>query len=203
MESRKKQNHQGFTLIELLISMFIILSVTSLVMAIFVAGLRGSSRASVEMSVRQNGSLALAQVARMIRNSKSFDGVSSDGSTNFTTDVCYVSPGFGPTPTPQAFKAVRMTAFDGGVSTIACPEVGETSITSKSATLASPLPLTDTTTVAVLPNSCYFTCQQSTETDSPIVGITFRLESLKVGGVVGQTVGQTFQTLVIPRNFVR
>lgn len=188
----------GFTLVELLISTFLILSISSVVMTIFVAGLRGTNRSSAEADVRQNGNLAITQMSRMIRNAKTFDGVSLDGTTNFI-DSCYDGIS-NPTPTPQSFKGVRVTSFDGGTTTLKCPNVGGTMITSESATIA---PLTDSTLVTVLPSSCYFTCQQESPTDPPVIGISFTVESLSGSGTIGQSVGQTFQTTVLPRNYLR
>lgn len=191
----------GFTLVELLISMFLILSISAVVMTIFVAGLRGTNRSSAEADVRQNGNLALTQMSRLIRNAKIFKGVSVDGTTNFISS-CY-TPTADPTPTPQAYKGVQVTAFDGGTTTIKCPSVGETTISSISATLATPAPLTESTRVTVSPNSCYFTCQQDSPTDPPVIGISFTVESLRSSGVIGQSVDQTFQTTVLPRNYLR
>lgn len=191
----------GFTLVELLISMFLILSITSVVMTIFVAGLRGSNRTTAETDVRQNGDLALLQISRMIRNAKSFEGVSVDGVTSFSPS-CYVDPGYGPTPTPKAYKAVRVTAFDGGVTDIACPTDSETAISSSSASLAS-VPLTDSVAVTVIPASCYFTCQQQASTDLPVIGINFTMSSNKTSGIIGLGVSQIFQTSVVPRNYLR
>lgn len=194
---------EGFTLIEILISMFIILSITSVVMSIFVTGLRGSAQSSVETQVRQSGDLTLQQMARHVRNAKNFEGVSVDGATAFTSSCYQQGSFFGPTPTPQVYKALKVTAFDGGVTTIKCPAIGETVITSTSATLAAPVPLTDASTVVVSPDACYFTCEQSSPTDMPVIGINFSVESVKIGGSVGQTVDQEFHTVVVPRNYLR
>lgn len=194
---------EGFTLVELLISMFLILSVTAVVMTIFVAGLRGTNQTAAEADVRQNGNLALLQISRMIRNAKNFEGVSVDGSTNFTPS-CYGGTGFGPSPTPQPYKGVRVTAFDGGVTDITCPLTDtETAISSTSASLASSVPLTDSVAVTVIPTSCYFTCQQQSSTDLPIIGINFTMSSNKISGAIGHGVAQVFQTSVVPRNYSR
>lgn len=193
----------GFTLVELLISMFLILSITSVVMTIFVAGLRGSNKTTAETDVRQNGDLALLQISRMIRNAKNFEGLSVDGITAFSPS-CYVDPGYGPTPTPKPYKAVRVTAFDGGVTDIACPLTDtEAAISSTSASLTSNVPLTDSVAVTVIPSSCYFTCQQQASTDLPIIGINFTMSSNKASGTVGLGVSQVFQTSVVPRNYSR
>ncbi|MEN9407160.1 MAG: hypothetical protein RLZZ455_376 [Candidatus Parcubacteria bacterium] len=170
-------------------------------MTIFVAGLRGTNRSSAEADVRQNGNLALTQMSRMIRNAKIFNGVSVDGASNYTT-TCYV-PSSDPTPTPQVYKSVKVTSFDGGVSTLSCPAVGETVLTSTSATFATPFPLTDANRVIVAPSSCYFTCTQESVTDAPAIGISFTVESLRGSGAIGQSVEQLFQTVVLPRNYLR
>lgn len=195
---RDKQN--GFTLVELLISTFLILAISSVVMTIFVAGLRGVNRSDSEADVRQNGDLAITQMSRMIRNAKNFDGVSVDGATPFDSS-CYDPSD--PNPTPQIYKAVQVTSFDGGKTTIKCPSVGETAITSVSATLVTPAELTDSARVTVLPDSCYFTCQQDSPSDPPVVGINFTVESLRGSGTINQSVDQIFQTTVLPRNYLR
>ena len=197
----KGRVNSGFSLVELLISMFLILSISSVVMTIFVAGLRGTNRASAEADVRQNGNLAMTQMSRTIRNAKNFNGVSVDGTTNFTTS-CYVGSS-NPTPTPQPYKAVQVDSFDGGTTTLKCPDVGETVITSISATLAAPASLTDSSRVIVEPGSCYFSCQQESPTDPPVVGIHFTVESLRGSGSIGQSVNQMFETTVVPRNYLR
>lgn len=201
MQYSLSKNPAGFTLVELLVSMFLILSITSVVMTIFVAGLRGTSRSTVQIEVNQNGDFALAQISRMIRNAKSFDGLSADGSTDFTSS-CYVGSATDEEGV-QEFNAVRVTAFDGGVSTINCPMGSETAITSTSATLATPVPLTDPATVSVSPNSCYFTCQQDSPTEPPLIGVLFTIKSKKLSGPAGVGVDQVFQTTVIPRNYLR
>lgn len=190
----------GFSLVELLISMFLILSISSVVMTIFVAGLRGSNRSSAEADVRQNGDLAITQMSRMIRNAKVFNGVSTDGTTFVTS--CYVSSA-NPTPTPKPYRAVQVTSFDGGTTTLLCPATGETVITSVSATFATPASLTDADRVTVLPASCSFTCQQDSPTAPPVVGISFTVQSLRGSGAIGQSVSQVFQTTVLPRNYLR
>ncbi len=191
----------GFSLIELLISIFILLSITSVVMAVFVAGLRGSTRSSIEIEVRQNGQLALAQMSRMIRSSKSFDGLSTDG-TRPASFSC-VAAGIGvsaPTPTPIRYAAAHVTGFDGGLTDIVCPLNGaETAVSSKSAGIASSL--IDTTRVVTDSSTCYFTCYQAFATDVPTIGVFLSLQSKQAVGV--GTYSQDFQTTIVPRNFIR
>jgi type II secretory pathway pseudopilin PulG len=193
----------GFTLVELLISMFLILSITAVVMTIFVAGLRGSSQSSAQVEVRQNGDLATLEISRMIRSAQNFNGVSVDGSTGFTSS-CYAGSVSGPTPTPQQYKSVQITGFDGGVTNISCPLTDtQTAISSTSAGLVSNVSLTDSVAVTVLPSSCYFTCQQQAPTDLPVIGVNFTMQSNKVSGASGQSVSQDFHTSVVPRNYLR
>lgn len=189
---------QGFSLVEFIISAFVILAVSGIVMTIFTAGLRGINRSTAITAVRQNGDLAMSQIARAIRNAKNFEGVKADGAVDFAPS-CYIPPG-----SPQlVYKAVKVDAFDGGMMQITCPGTGEKALTSTNEGTGQTAPLTDVNRVTVLPESCFFTCRQDSPTDVPTIGISFTVTSNNTGGSLEKDVTQQFQTSVAPRNFIR
>ena len=190
--SRMRCN-RGFTLVEMLAVIAIIVTVGTIILAIVTNSLSGSGKSDAISQIRQNGSYALAQMTRVITYSKSFSGVSSDGQ-NYANG-CLVSQ-TDPTPTPVPYSSIRVTSFDGGVTTYTCEINGNAdldTISSTSATLQK-ASLLDVNNVTL--TECHFTCEQVNLSDQPRIGIVFTLTSKKSPGT-----NSTFQTTVIPRNF--
>lgn len=197
--NRDKNVLCGFTLIELIISLFLIITIGSVVVSIFFSALRGSGRSSAITIVRQNGNSAMLEISRLIRSAKSFNGVSIDGVSEFSQSCVSSSvSALTPTPTPAQYAGIQVTAFDNGIVTIKCPTGSETAITSNSADLVD----TGVVSVSSYP-SCSFTCYQASDTDLPTIGISFILQSNTIAGSIDAPVTLPFQTTIVPRNFVR
>lgn len=185
---------RGYTLIELLVGLTVILAIGSIVFSIFVATLRGTNKSTSLEAIRQNGSSAINQIARAVRNAKSFDGVSLDGVSDFVASC--VMPD-GPTPPFTQYKGVRVTTFEDSVETYRCPSETETAL------FKNDEPITDSSVVTADYGSCYFTCVQTSATSIPTIGINFSLYNRNQTGSPDFDSEDTFSTAVAPRNFVR
>src|SRR6185295_7696266 len=84
---------KGFTLIELLASMVVIMTIGVLVVTIIVSSLRGTNKTNAILQVKQNGSLTLNQMTKMIRDAATVESIGGVPVSN-----CFVSSGGGPTP---------------------------------------------------------------------------------------------------------
>lgn len=184
---------RGYTLVELLVGLTVILAVGSIVFAIFVAGLRGANKSTSIEAIRQNGSSALNQITRAVRNAKTFNGVSLGGVSSFTASC--VMPN-GPTPPFTQYSAVSVTSFEDATDVYRCPSENETAVFKNNS------PLTDES-VSVVPGSCYFTCVQTGVASAPSVGINFTLQNQVQTGSADIDSEATFTTTVSPRNFTR
>lgn len=191
----------GFTLIELLATMIVVLTVGAVMGGILFSAVRSNNKASTLTTVKQNGTYAISQMSKMIRYAKSFDGVTTDatsGSPVYTTDCVQptVAP-LTPTPTPVAYKRVKITSFDGGSSTFWCESVGVSpaTISSNSASLVD--------TTAILVNTCSFACTQASINDPPVISIDFNLRQRKSTLFAEQQSKLDFHTSVAFRNWSR
>jgi prepilin-type N-terminal cleavage/methylation domain-containing protein len=174
----------GFTLIELLVSLFILSTISSLVLGIIWVSLRSTVKVNNMNLIRQNGNFAITQMAKMIQFGKQFQGVSSDGTTY--TQTCQ-APGTSPL---QTYNYVSFTASDDGDIVLGCLQSPST-IASNSASLIN----TNTFTVT----SCSFTCTQTS--DSPYtIGIQFTIEKKVSGNLFDQPSPLFFQTSATMRN---
>ena len=197
---------RAYTLVELLIAMAIIASVGGIILSIFFLSLRGSIKTDTVTVVRQNGNNAISQMARIIRDARRFDDVSTDG---FTWQNNCIQPQANPPPPPAQYQYVRVTSSDPGQSTLICkfdPGGGlPLTIASSSAPLPKPPALTPTrsllldTSVVTL-NDCYFTCYQETAAQNPVIGIHFDLSSRTTSGFVEGSSSLPFATSVTLRN---
>ena len=144
---------EGFTLIELLTVMAVATFVGSAIMGILFSTLRGATKASRITTVKQNGNYTISLMTKMIRNARSFDGISSDG-------ISYVSL----CPAQITGTSVKITSFDDKQTTFKCVTTTPTTISSNSASLL------DTSSVELSSAApCQFTC------NSGVIGITFSL----------------------------
>lgn len=184
----------GYTLVELLVGLTVIFAIGSIVFAIFISTLRGTNKSASLEAIRQNGSAATNQITRAVRNAKVFDGVSLDGTGNFSVS-CVMSNG--PTPPFTRYKGLSVTTFEDTVEVYRCPVDAETAI------FKNNQPITDSAVVTVDAESCYFTCIQTTSTSVPVVGINFLLRTKNQTGSPDFDSQETFSTTVSPRNFVR
>ena len=185
----------GFTLVELLVSLIVLVAIGSIIGAILFSSLRGASKTNVMQSVRQNGNYAILQLSKTMRSAKSFNGVSTDG-VNYQTNcvqIPVVPPS--PTPTPIPYSYVKLTSFDDQPMVFSC---------SQTTIYLNVDSLIDTTSVLLAPNSCSFTCGQSSIADPPTITIKFSLTQANTGTLFAEKKANIdFQTSIAIRNFLR
>ena len=190
-----------------MIALVVIGSFGSIVVNIITSSFRGTSKTDVINKVRQNGNYAISQMSKMIAYAKSFDGASRIGApNNWTCDI--VSPPPAPTPIPVQYKAVKITSFDGGVTTFSCNSLLDTpsnTIASRSASSNISLIDADPTIGSValplpISNFCYFTCKQEGILNSPTIGIKFTLTSKIISGIAEKQASIPFETSIKVRN---
>ncbi len=178
-----KKYNTGFTLVELLAVIFVFTAIGSLITSILVATLRGNNKTNAINTVETNGSYALSQMARSIRNA----------STLLVPFPCNNSDN------PTTTSAIQLAFPDGTTTTYSCQDgLGNSSITSNSAALVD--------TNAVVVSACSFTCTQSTPSDYPIINIKFSLQSNGTSTFTEQKASSSaveFQTAVVIRNLLR
>lgn len=163
----------GFTLIEVLVVLGVLTTVGAVIVSILATTFRSINKASVIGVVSENGNYAISQITKMVRNAKSFNGVSTDDAT-YITD-CYQAPPPNPTPTavPTNYSFLKITSFDEQVTTFSC---STGTIASNSASLIN------TTSVAVA--SCSFICRSQSPFEPPSIGIVFTLTQAAATGVL-------------------
>lgn len=201
-EFRIQNFQRGYTLVELLAVITILVVVGVIVAGILVSSLRGGSKSNVFDNVRQNGNSAITQISKMIIYAQNFNGVSTDGSFYTTNCIQVIPPSPAPTPTPVAYKYVKITSFDGGTTIFSCNGSADTppnTLASKSGSL-TPVPLIDSSTVSILPNSCYFSCIQDSFGQAPTIGINFTLYKNNPSNFVEKGTTIPFNTSVTVRN---
>jgi type II secretory pathway pseudopilin PulG len=167
----------GFTLIELLISMAIFMLIGTLILIVFSSAIRGSDRSQSLISLRQNGSYALTQISRSIRQAEAI--------TNVSYKEC---------SQPSGHTALSIvSAFDHQVTTFSC---SETNISSESARgITEFLDNSDTTTVS----SCTFSC--GTETSgTQFVTVSIKLLPTAENAAADNRSPLDFTTTVYLRN---
>lgn len=174
-----KNKSLGFSLVEILVAISLIITSTTVVVAILTSAFRASSKTTSADVVRQSGSNAINRVSRMIQYSDGFNGVSNDGSTYILT--C-------PT-TPTRYNFVRITSA-GQSRIVSCADSG---IAIDSDSLLG-------SNVRITPGTCVLTCSQDSATISPVIGISFDLQ-LSYATVSEKTARINFATSVKMRNF--
>lgn len=183
-----KMSHvkNGFTLIELLVVLIVMVVVGGVVAVILFTSLRGANKATTITTLRQNGTFAISQIGKTVRNAKRFGGVSSDGTSYAATCTNPAIP----------YKYVK-------VSTLAATDI----VYACTATtiLANGSPLLDESAVAFdEPSSCFFTCQRGEVSDLVSITIQFSLKPKTESVLVERTASPIpFKTTVTLRNLAR
>ena len=179
----------GFTLIEILVAMAIIITSTTIVVAILVSSFRGNSKANISEEVRQNGNSAITRMSRVLQFADSFQGASVNGS-NYDPN-CTNSGGI-------AYKYIKVTS-NRQVKTLSCqdssgnPDVLIIDSSGQSSFI-------DKTRVKINPtDSCKFTCLQDNTSVAPVIGISFSLSDAG-GSVPEKKASISFSTSVRMRN---
>lgn len=166
----------GFSLIEILVAISIIITASTVVVAILFSSFRGISKSAVTEEVRQNGNRAISQMSRTIQFAENFLGASVDGAAY---QSCVGGVG--------AYQFIKVRSGGGDVI-LSCNNL-----------TVDGTSLIDTTRVKVVGGSCSFSCTQGSDIDSPIIGITFQL-SQKSATVLEKSQTIPFSTTVKMRN---
>lgn len=179
------KSEKGYTLVELLAVMIVLTALGTILGTIIISVFRGTNKTNAVTMVRQNGNFALTQMAKMIRNAKRFEGISTTGAVGTYVGTCVAtSAGAGtPTPTPAQYKYLQITTFDNDARVTFSCQGGSGSnsgyIASSSATINNQ-PLIDISQVTLNPqngSTCYFTCTQVNLADNPVIHIFFDLST--------------------------
>ena len=170
----------GFTLIEILVAMAIIITSTTIVVAILVSSFRGISKANISEEVRQNGNSAITRMSRILQFADSFQGASTDNFVSSNDTDCTLGQ-------DKNYQFIRVKS-GGLIKTLSCQNL---SLDSSS--------LIDLTKVTVVPNSCKFTCLQDSRNVAPVIGISFSLSDAG-GSVPEKKASISFSTSVRMRN---
>jgi len=168
-----KKNFKGFTLIELLVVAGVFVSVSTIILSIFVISLRGSRKSELLLTMKQNGNFAMSQMVKQIRYAKSID----------TPASCVPS---------VSQSSITITSLDNGQTTFSC-QVSPSTLASNSAALM------DTNQVKV--TACSFVCSQPTAVEPPTITISFTLLPKNVSTLSENTGSIPFTTSVTMRNF--
>lgn len=193
MKKINLNSENAYTLIELLAVMAVLITVGTIIAGIIVSSLRGSNKSRNVGDVRQAGNSALVQMTKTITYSKSFDGLSEDG-TNYVTNC--ILPQITPTPAPTQYKYLKITGFDDGQTILAC---NGTSISSNSADLIDSSNDSSKFTVS----NCYFLCLQTNITVPPTININYTVSfksKTPNSTFVEDNVSQNFTTSAAFRN---
>jgi prepilin-type N-terminal cleavage/methylation domain-containing protein len=167
----------GYTLVELLVVLFILGTVGTIALSIFVTTLRGSNKSTSVNDIRQNGNYILSQMSKMIAYSQEFEGVSKDGSTYDKS--CTISS--------SGNIYIKIKSFDGG----------ETIFTYANNTIASnDASFIDTGKMTV--TSFNMTCTGLSSSVNPTIDISFTLKS--AGSLAENNSSILFETSITPRN---
>lgn len=178
----KIQNSDGFSLVEILVAIAIIITSTTVVLAILTSSFRTSNKSTSLEIVRQNGTNALNQITKTVSYADSFVGADS-------VSTCPPSPG-------GSYKIIKVNVQEQGTlvkKTISCMDTDlRISDNLSDESLLS-------TQVSLEPASCSFTCTQDNETVSPVIGVSFTL-SLATGNAPEKKASLNFSTSIKMRN---
>lgn len=166
------KNNKGFTLIELLTVIAILGVIGTIVVAVITMTLRGTKKADLLDTARQNGDTALSQMVKSIRYAKSLDDPTScvDEST---------------------INSITVTSLAANSQiTYACEN---DTIASNGASLI------DNSVIKV--SNCSFVCKQETVSDPPTVTILYTLEPKVRSDFIETNFTLPFQTSVTMRNY--
>jgi prepilin-type N-terminal cleavage/methylation domain-containing protein len=178
-------SQKGFTLAELLAVMMVFAVVGSIIGAILVTSLRTSTKAGVITTVKQNGTFALTQMSKILRDARILKepypcGLPSD---------------------PTATSSVLVVTNDGLPIRLECVN----DVNGDPINIASNgAYLLDTAEVSLA--TCSFTCSQNSISDYPIIGINFSLNATGSGNFAENTASASaigFSSSITLRNLDR
>ena len=171
---------RGITLIELLVAASIIITSTTVVLAIILSSFRGSNKINSNEKIRQNGNAAIAQMSRMLQFADSFDGASKNG-VNYVS-VCPVAG--------DTYSYIRIT-YAKQTKILSCANDG---------IKINGVQIIDSQNVRVVPSSCSFVCDQDNLSIAPVIGINFDLALINSGNAPEKSATLKFSTSVKMRN---
>lgn len=178
----KIRSEDGFSLVEVLIAIAIIITSTTVVLAILTSSFRTSNKSTSLEIVRQNGTNALNQITKTVSYADSFVEAGS-------VSTCPLSPA-------GSYKTIEVNVQEQGKlvkKTISCSDTDlriRDNLSDES--LLS-------TQVKMEPGSCNFTCAQDNEAVSPVIGVSFTL-STGAGSTPEKKASLNFSTSIKMRN---
>ena len=173
--------NRGFTLVELLISIAIIITSATIVVMIITASYRSSNKTNTIDLVRQAGNLSLTQLTKMIQFADDFQSATDDSGDEVA--FCPVDDG----ASAIDFKTIEIVS-GGSVKSISCNDNGSLSLNDR--------PLIDDNEYYM--NGCRLTCSQKKYSESPIIGVSFKL--YKEGYQAESGAGVSFTQKIKMRN---
>ena len=175
-----KINSLGFSLMELLVGMAIILTATTVVLAIIVSSFRLSSKTTSQDIVRQNGNYALSQMIKIIQ----------------FADAGYVTtpPNSCESPNPIPIQSLAVS-YNNIPYIFSCDSNGL-----RKSENGGPFISMISNKVSLVPGSCEFSCSRSNSNVAPVINLKFKLQYGVGGGVVEKSAQQLFSTQVKMRN---
>jgi len=177
MKIKNTWKNQGFTLIELLISIAIVITCATIVVAIITATFRDTNTVNSEEKIRQGGTSALNQLTDMIKNADSFEGAYKLQDGQLTSESCQTPD------SDQSFgvDAIKITT-NGQVRTIECSTSSDG--TSESLTLDGQ-DLIDSNYIKI--QECDISCTQTSVADPPVISISLSLSTFTPTGLAENT----------------
>ncbi|MCX6782839.1 MAG: type II secretion system protein [Candidatus Levybacteria bacterium] len=178
------RNNNGFTIIEMLTVLSILIVISSVIGAIIVSSLRGTSKINENISANRNGGYIIDQMSKMIRNAYRLD---------------YPFDCFESSTISSTFAKITITNPDGYSTTFSCIADNEDGADQKaniaSQSGASKIKLIDESVLKL--NECYFKCSRKFKSSYPIIDIYF---SLKPKSNKSSVDVFPFQTSIMLRN---
>lgn len=179
------KENKGLTLVELLISISIVVTSATIVVAIITASFRGASKTNTSEDLRTYGNTAMTQMAKIIQFADNFEsGVIDD--ENIEGEVEYVCN------TESSIYSEINIENDGVNEKLSCYEDASGNIDLR----INDQSVLDLKKVKI--NDCYFTCSQKSDNNSPFIGISFEIQS--VNNLEDQTGSIEFKKNVKIRN---
>lgn len=184
------KNKSGFSLIELLVAASIIITATTVVLAIITTSFRSSNKISSNQLIRQNGNYAINQMTKMIQFADSFEGASVDGQDG----------SFAACAPDVSYHAIRVK-YQREYKVLLCSENNIEILTPATDERFS---LIDRSSVNVVApdgrDPCSFTCTQDNLSTGPVIGINFSLSLPNEGKSAEKSASGEFSTSVKMRN---
>lgn len=186
----RKTTGAGFTLIELLVGMAIMITSTTIILAIIMSAVRVSGKVTISDNARQNGTYATNRMIKMIQFADSFNGGSMATGQNAAVTSMSTSC------TGEAYKAINIT-YNNERKVFQCRNNDSLYLVSLDPSRTDE-ELISTRNVAI--SNCEFVCTRIPATASPVISIRY---DLTIGGSEGAVEKKTsipFFTSVKMRN---